>query len=73
MDAVRWGVGKYYLRVFDVKPYPDHDLNKVTQCVSLQVQKTPFKLKPIANPKRSKSTQPSDSKSSIEFAAPYHY
>jgi hypothetical protein len=42
-------VGKYYIRVLAIDPYPIRDLNKidqkVTQTVTLQVQKTPFKLK----------------------------
>jgi hypothetical protein len=42
-------VGKYYIRLLAVDPYPVRDLNKVdrkvTQMVTLQVQKTPFKLK----------------------------
>jgi hypothetical protein len=37
-------VGKYYVRVLNVEPYPERGSQKVTQTVTLQVQKTPFKL-----------------------------
>jgi hypothetical protein len=37
-------VGKYYVRVLKVEPYPEGNFPKVTQTVTLQVQKTPFKL-----------------------------
>ena len=42
-------VGKYYIRLLAIDPYPIRNLNqvnqKITQTVTLQVQKTPFKLK----------------------------
>jgi hypothetical protein len=42
-------VGKYYIRVLAIDPYPIRSFDrvnpKVTQTVTLQVQKTPFKLK----------------------------
>jgi hypothetical protein len=42
-------IGKYYIRVLAIDPYPVRDFNKfdrkVTHTVTLQVQKTPFKLK----------------------------
>ncbi len=42
-------VGKYYIRVLAIDPYPIRSFNKVnskvTQTVTLQVQKTPFQLK----------------------------
>jgi hypothetical protein len=38
-------VGKYYIRILAVTPYPDRNPKKEPQIVTLQVQKTPFKLK----------------------------